>query len=93
MGNIDKSKLTFAGSMNYLLQARRTEGGFVSIDNYMPRKNSIWSGEVEEKDAIYRMQETMERMKIAINLMQDFIDRKTDYVYYWELNNEDCKLS
>lgn len=93
MKNVDKSKLTFAGSMNYIVQARRTGDGIVSIDNYMPRKNSVWSGEVEEKDAIYRMTETIERMKIAINLMQDFIDNKSDDVYYWQLDNEDWKLS
>lgn len=90
MENIDTTKLTFIGSMNYLLQAFKDEENpdICYVDQYQPRKNKIWSGELDTERVKKDFAETIERMKIAQKLMQDFIDGKTNKVYYWDLENE-----
>lgn len=95
--NLDASKLTFEGSLNYIVQAQRwrDDDGILhfSFDNYMPRKNRIYHGEDEDtyEDLIESMKETIERMKIAQRQMQDFIDGKNDFFYYWETDDEPWK--
>lgn len=86
---INKDKLTHMGSMNYILQVFKDEdeeGKFVRIDQYQPRRNLVWSGEIHEAQARVEIEETIERMKIAIMLFQEFLDGKRDYVYYWQLD-------
>jgi hypothetical protein len=90
---IDKSKLTYEGSMNYLLQVfnpddENDESGEVSVDIYHPRKNSIWNGEISKEEATERIKETIERMKIAIQLFEEYLEGKRNHVYYWEFDDE-----
>lgn len=86
---IDKSKLTHVGSMNYILQIFSEPGSdFAQIDQYHPRKNSVWSGEMDKEELRPRVEETIERMKIAIQHFQEYLDGKRDTVYYWELEDE-----
>ena len=97
---VDTSKLTFIGTMNYIVQAWRSKDentGEVHIeyDQYHPRRNKIFHGydDMTEDELKKDMAETIERMKIAQKMMQDFIDGKTDYVYYWQAEDEkeNCK--
>lgn len=89
---IDKSKLTHIGSMNYVLQIfSEKDSDEATIDQYQPRKNRVWTGQVSKKELKKDVEETIERMKIAITLMQEYLDGKRDTVYYWELKNEDEK--
>lgn len=88
--NIDKNKLTHVGSMNYVLQVwYDKDSDTVKIDQYQPRRNRIWTGEIPKEDARNDIEETIERMKIAITLFQEYLDGKRDHVYYWELKDED----
>lgn len=92
--DINKDKLTFIGSMNYVVQAYGpldNEDGEVHIDQYQPRKNKIWSGAVPSDEARRDIEETIERMKIAIGQFQELLDGKREHVYYWQLENEDYK--
>jgi hypothetical protein len=90
---INKEKLTFIGSMNYIVQVWTSDynSQYCLIDQYQPRKNRIWSGEIEKEEAKQQIEETIERMKIAIQHYQDFLDGKRDYVCYWELEKEPWK--
>lgn len=90
---IDESKLTHMGSMNYILQVwgNSKTNEDVEVDQYQPRKNRIWRGSLSSREAKEQVQETMERMKIAIELMQDWLDGKIDRVYYWQYDDEDKK--
>lgn len=83
-------KLTHIGSMNYIVQVWRHQDGTMSFDQYQPRKNRIWREEndPDTEQVTASVEETIERMKIAINLFQEFLDGKRDTVYYWE---EDTK--
>lgn len=83
---INTNVLTHVGSMNYILQVWKTKNGDVAVDQYQPRKNKIWSGEMSDSESRQQIIETMERMKIAIELMQEYLDGKRDYVYYWEFD-------
>jgi len=88
--NIDK--LTFNGSLNYIVQVNRevVENGetIITVNQYQPRINIICTGEFTEKQINKDIKETIERMKIAINQFQEFLDGTRDNVYYWELENE-----
>jgi hypothetical protein len=87
---IDMTKMTHIGSMNYILQVWQDDEDEtkVTVDQYQPRKNIIWTGEMDKTEAVTQIQETMERMKIAIQLFQDFIDGKITHVYYWEVDEK-----
>ena len=88
---VNKDKLTFMGSMNYLLQVFRNDENpdIVLVDQYQPRRNKVWHGEMTADEVRPQIEETMERMKIAIGLMQEYLDGKRNHVYYWEYDNED----
>jgi len=86
---IDKSKLTHIGSMNYILQIFSEKySDEVTVDQYQPRKNRVWNGEMTKEELKPQVEETIERMKIAITQMQEYLEGKRDTVYYWELENE-----
>lgn len=77
---------TTFGEMNIILQVIKDDGEETyTVDNYMPRKNIVASldGQTRE-EVIVSVKDTIERMKVGINLMQDFVDGKIDNVYYWE---------
>jgi len=86
---IDKSKLTFMGSMNYILQVfSEKDSEEVRVDQYQPRKNKVWSGEMDKEEVRPQIEETIERMKIAITQFQEYLDGKRKNVYYWQLDDE-----
>jgi hypothetical protein len=86
---VDKSKLTFTGSMNYILQILPEEdSGEVQVDQYQPRRNTVWTGNMSKDKLRPEVEETIERMKIAILHLQEYLDGKRDTVYCWELENE-----
>lgn len=92
---VDVSKLTSLGTMNYVLQVfsetDKDGNKTFEFDNYMPRKNLVWHGSSDDmsyNELISNLEETKERMKIAIQMIQDFIDGKRDYVYYWQGDSE-----
>ena len=86
---IDKSKLTHIGSMNYILQIfSEKNSDEVRVDQYQPRRNRVWTGEMTKEELKPQVEETMERMKIAITHLQEYLEGKRDTVYYWELENE-----
>jgi len=86
---IDKSKLTYIGSMNYILQIfSEKDSDEVTVDQYQPRRNRVWNGEMTKEELKPQVEETIERMKIAITQMQEYLEGKRDTVYYWELENE-----
>jgi hypothetical protein len=89
---IDESKLTFLGSMNYIVQVHKSEYG-VTADQYQPRRNKIWTGKFEESEIRADIEETIERMKIAINQFNEFLEGTRDSVYYWELEDEKSTLN
>ncbi len=48
---IDKSKLTFAGSMNYILQIfSEKDSDEVQVDQYQPRKNRVWTDAMTKEE-------------------------------------------
>lgn len=86
---IDKSKLTTVGSMNYILQIfSEKDSDEVQVDQYQPRKNSVWTGTMTKEELSPRVEETIERMKIAIIQMEEYLQGKRDTVYYWQLDEE-----
>jgi len=86
---IDKSKLTHSGSMNYILQIfSEKDSDEVTVDQYQPRRNKVWNVEMTKQEVKPRVEETIERMKIAITHLQEYLEGKRDTVYYWELENE-----
>jgi hypothetical protein len=86
---IDKSKLTHIGSMNYILQIfSEKDSDEVKVDQYQPRRNRVWTGEMTKEELKPQVEETIERMKIAITQMEEYLEGKRDTVYYWELENE-----
>ena len=96
----NKDVLTLSGSMNYLVQIfdEKDESdeeddfaiphGMVQVNIYQPRKNNVWSGQIDREEAREKIIETIERMKIAINHFQEYLDGERNTVYYWE-NKED----
>lgn len=87
---IDKSKLTHMGSMNYILQVHSDDDmEMVTVDQYQPRKNYIRNCEMTKNEVRPQIEETIERMKIAITHFQEYLDGKRDTVYFWQLENED----
>ena len=87
---VDKSKLTFMGSMNYVVQVNGRLGDTdCMIEYYLPRKNRLWQEHNEdEKSARQDIEETIERMKIAITKFEEYLEGKSDGVYYWQLEKE-----
>lgn len=86
---IDKSKLTHIGSMNYILQIfSEKDSDEVQVDQYQPRRNKIWTGEMTKEELKPQVEETIERMKIAISQMEEYLEGKRDTVYYWQIENE-----
>ena len=84
---IDETKFTHRGSMNYILQIfSEKDSDEVRVDQYQPRKNYVWTGEISKEELKPQVEETIERMKIAITQMQEYLDGKRDAVYYWELD-------
>lgn len=82
---VDKTKLTFIGCMNYTVQVFRNKNtATCTVSQYQPRRNKVWTHEVEEDEAVASISETIERMKICISQMQEFLDGKRDSVYYWD---------
>jgi phytoene/squalene synthetase len=90
---IDESKLTFLGSMNYIVQVHRSPDGEIVADQYQPRRNKIWTGEFDGEEIKTNIAETIERMKIAINQFNEFLEGTRDSVYYWELEDEKSTLN
>jgi hypothetical protein len=87
---INKKKLTFLGSMNYILQIfSEKDSDNVKVDQYQPRKNWVRTCEMTKEELKPQVEETIERMKIAINQLQEYLDGKRDTVYYWQLEKED----
>jgi hypothetical protein len=87
---VDKSRLTHIGSLNYIVQIlSEKDSDEVQVDQYQPRKNRVWSGLVTKEELKPQVEETIERMKIAIMQMQEYLDGKRDVVYYWQLDDED----
>lgn len=86
----DVNKFTHRGSMNYILQiwGNVNNEEEVTVDQYQPRRNCIWHGEMSTESAKEQVVETIERMKCAINLMQDWLDGKVNEVYYWETEED-----
>ena len=86
---IDRSKLTFSGSMNYILQIfSEKDSDEVQVDQYQPRKNMIWTGTITKEGLKPQVEETIERMKIAIKQMEEYLQGKRDTVYYWQFDDE-----
>ena len=86
---IDKSKLTHIGSMNYIVQIfSEKNSDEVIVDQYQPRRNRVWTGKMTKEELKPQVEETIERMKIAMTHLQEYLDGKRDTVYYWELENE-----
>ena len=86
---IDETKFTHRGSMNYILQIfSEKDSDEVRVDQYQPRRNTIWTGEMTKQELKPQVEETIERMKIAITQMQEYLDGKRDTVYYWELDTD-----
>ena len=87
---VDKSKLTFEGSLNYILQIfSEKDSDEVQVDQYQPRRNRVWSGEMTKEELRPQVEETIERMKIAIMQMEEYLQGKRDTVYYWQFDDED----
>lgn len=86
---VDKSKLTHIGSMNYILQIfSEKDSDEVQVDQYQPRRNRVWTGSMTKEELKPQVEETIERMKIAIMQMEEYLQGKRDNVYYWELEDE-----
>lgn len=89
---INKSKLTFVGRMNYILQIfSEKDSDEVTVDQYQPRKNRVWTGTMTKEELKPQVEETIERMKIAIMQMEEYLQGKRDTVYYWQFDDEDKK--
>jgi hypothetical protein len=87
---INKSVLTVYGSMNNIVQVFDCpkDETKVQVDIYHPRKNFVSNILMDKEEAKKGIVETIERMKIAIQLFQEYLDGKRDYVYYWEFEDE-----
>jgi hypothetical protein len=87
---IDESKLSFMGSMNYIVQIMEhdEDSTQVQVDQYQPRRNKVHNFEISKEELRPQVEETMERMKIALNQMQEYLDGKRKSVYYWQLKDE-----
>ena len=86
---INRKKLTFIGSMNYILQIfSEKDSDEVQVDQYQPRRNKVWTGTMTKEELKPQVEETIERMKIAISQMQEYLDGKRDSVYYWQFEDE-----
>lgn len=90
---VDESKLTFEGSMNYILQIMPDDEDpdEIYVNQYQPRRNKVCVGAMNKEELIPQVEETIERMKIAISHLQEYLDGKRDYVYYWEKEKEPWK--
>lgn len=95
---IDIEKLSLDGSMNYILQIFKDKdelgNTYIEYDVYQPRKNHIHHAiemvnESKLNEIHKQIIETIERLKIAQILFQDFLDGKRDDVYYWQADDED----
>lgn len=65
--------------MNYILQIfSEKDSDVVQVDQYQPRRNKVWSGTMTKEELKPQVEETIERMKIAINQMQEYLDGKRD---------------
>lgn len=81
INHVDESNFTKFGEMNIVVQVwHHKEDGILTGDIYHPRKNSVWTGEIERED----IKNTIERMKIAITKLQMVLDGDIDHFYYWE---------
>jgi hypothetical protein len=86
---IDRKKLTLSGSMNYILQIfSEKDSEEVEVGQYQPRRNEVWHGMMTKEKVKPQVEETIERMKIAISQLQEYLDGKRDIVYYWQFEDE-----
>ncbi len=86
--DINKDNLTVFGSMNLMLQIMGpVTDEEVQADQYQPRKNKVWSDTFVNDDRFKdNVKDTIERLKIGQQLLQDWLDGKTDIVYYYDLD-------
>jgi hypothetical protein len=86
--DINKDNLTVFGSMNFMLQIRGSvTNESVQADQYQPRRNKVWSDTFVNDDRFKaNVKDTIERLKIGQQLLQDWLDGKTDTVYYYDLD-------
>ena len=60
---INRKKLTFIGSMNYILQIlSEKDSDEVQVDQYQPRRNKVWTGTMTKEELKPQVEETIERM-------------------------------
>ncbi len=99
--DIKKENLTTFGSVNLIMQVWGNVTGknihpytvedeedteMYQIDQYQPRKNRVWSGKLSREEVRVNIKDTIERLKIGQQLLQDWLDGKIDNVYYWDLD-------
>lgn len=85
--DIEQSNLDPMGSMNILMQIMGSiNDEEVQYDNYMPRRNRVATETSAPKELIQQAKDTIERLKIGQQLLQDWIDGKVEHVYYWDLD-------
>jgi len=86
---IKKEKLSYFGSMNYVVQIfSKKDSDKAQVDIYQPRRNKAFTEFTTKEELRPQVEETIERMKIAIQQMQEYLDGKRDIVYYWQLDDE-----
>jgi len=85
---IDTQKLTFYGSLNHIVGVQYTEEGELELLNYMPRRKEVAKFEVSLEEGKRQIEETIERMKIAIERFEEFLAGTSSSVVYWALEEE-----
>lgn len=87
---VDASKLIPFGDMNYIVQAdifKDDEGiEHIEYDQYQPRKNRVWHGydDISKEELLKNLADTKERMKMAMNLIDKFLNGEITFLYYWD---------
>ncbi len=88
--DINKDNLIPTGSMNLTMQIWGNINGEDQQwngDIYQPRKNRVYNGDLEDKETLINsVKDTIERLKIGQQLLQDWLDGKIDDVYYWDID-------
>lgn len=86
---VNKQKLTLYGKSNYILQLFPESNNSIIADVYNPKNNTIQVMRLTEQQAKKQIEETIERMKIAISHFQEYLKQERDCVYYWQLDEEE----
>lgn len=87
---VDASKLIAFGDLNYIVQAdifKDDEGvEHIEYDQYQPRRNRVWHGydDMTKEELLKNIADTKERMKMAMNLIDKFLDGEINFLYYWD---------